>query len=414
MNSNMIFSLDIGGSKIVAIVGSVGEHVEIQGISTYYFANNANGNDFSSVSGGVICDLELISSIVNQTLNEARIEADCSIGSVITNISGAKVCNLYSSSKTDLNNQAVTALVIQNLIDNARCQKITEPFELLDYEVQEYLLDGEHYAINPIHLSAKTIESNLNLFMGNGVQMSNLKKVLRYSGFGLSQIVPSGILSGMSVLNKEEKELGCCLLDIGASTTDIVVYENGFIRHLCSFPIGGEHITRDIARVLKISRNLAEDIKINHGGCSYTSSTQKFGEGIIITDHRGVTVSISRKLLVDVITERVKEIFELTKSTLSKQKIYDIISSGIVVTGGVSLLPHIDDLARQYFGIPIRVGIPNYSGDFVDMVSNPKYATSLGALYFASEYMFNHVKKKNVSATGEAGSVFARIKQVFK
>ncbi|MFN8789087.1 MAG: cell division protein FtsA [Neisseriaceae bacterium] len=414
MSNNMIFSLDIGGSKVVAMVGSVGEQVEIQGISTYYFANNANGNDFSSVSGGVICDLEFISGVVNQTLNEARVEADCSIGSVITNISGSKVCNSYSVDKMELNNQAVTAITIQNLIDNARHMKIPDSFELLDYEVQEYLLDDERYAINPIHLSARTIESNLNLFMASSAQISNLKKVLRYSGFSLSQIVPSGILSGMSVLNREEKELGCCLIDIGASTTDVAVYENGFIRYLCSFPVGGESITRDIANVLKISRNLAEDIKLNYGGCSYTSNTQRFSEGISITDHRGVTISISRKLLVDVITERVKEIFAFTKSALNKQKIYDIISSGVVLTGGVSLLPDIDDLARQYFGTPVRIGIPNYTGDFVDMVSNPKYATSLGALYFASEYMFNDLKKKAVGPMVNSRSVFGKIKQIFK
>ena len=296
MSNRMIFSLDIGSSKIVAMVGSIGEQIEIHGISSYYFSNNSKGNDFASISGGVICDLELIGSLVNQTLSEARIEADCSVGSVITNISGSRVCNLYSTSKLELNNQAVSSHIIQTLIDNARQIRIPEPYELLDYEVQEYLLDGEHYAINPIHLTAKTIESNMNLFLGSSGQIENIKKVVRYSGFGLDKIVPSGILSGMSVLNREEKELGCCLIDIGAGSTDVVVYENGCIRYLCSYPIGGEHITRDLANVLKISRNLAEDVKLNHGGCSYTSNSQRFSEGVTITDHRGITVAISKKL----------------------------------------------------------------------------------------------------------------------
>jgi len=415
MSNRMIFSLDIGSSKIVSMVGSIGEQVEIQGISTYYFANSTKGNEFSGVSGGVICDLELVGGLVNQTLTEARIDADCSVGSVITNISGGRVCNLYSTSKLELESQAVSAQNIHNLIDTARQIKVPNPYELLDYEVQECLLDGEHYAINPVHLNAKSIESNLNLFLGSSSQSANIKKVVLYSGFGLSKVVPSGILSGMSVLNREEKELGCCLIDIGAGTTDVVVYENGFIRHLCSYPLGGEHITRDIANVLKISRGLAEDIKVNHGGCSYTSNTQKFGEGITITDHRGVTVAISRKLLVDVITERVKEIFELVKSGLSKQKIYDIISSGIVVTGGTALLPNIDDLARQYFGLPVRIGIPNYTGDFMDMISNPKYATSLGVLYFANEYMFSELKQNaSVSQSTDFKSVFSKIKKLFK
>ena len=415
MSNKMVFSLDIGSSKIVAMVGTIGEQVEIQGISSYYFSNNSKGNDFASISSGVICDLELIGGLVNQTLSEARIEADCSVGSVITNISGTKVCNLYSTSKLDLHNQAVSAHTIQTLIDNARQLKTPEGFELLDYEVQEYLLDDEHYAINPVHLTAKSIESNINLFLSSAGQIANIKKVIRYSGFGLSKIVPSGILSGMSVLNREEKELGCCLIDIGAGTTDVVVYENGCIRYLCSYPVGGEHITRDIANVLKISRNLAEDIKLNHGGCSYTSNSQKFSEGISITDHRGVAVSISRKLLVDVITDRVKEIFDLIKSGLSKQKIYGIISSGIVITGGGASLVNIDELARQYFGLPTRIGIPNYTGDFADMVAHPKYATSLGALYFASEYMFNDVKQSRVVNQNDGGDSFLnKLKNFFK
>ncbi|MBY0379089.1 MAG: hypothetical protein K2P99_01670, partial [Burkholderiales bacterium] len=121
MSSNMIFSLDIGGSKVVALVGSIdGDQVDIQGISAYHFANDVKGNDFSSISGGMICNLEFISEIVNQTLNEAKIEADCSIGSVITNISGSKLCNLYSTSKMELNSQAVSANIIHSLIDNAR------------------------------------------------------------------------------------------------------------------------------------------------------------------------------------------------------------------------------------------------------------------------------------------------------
>ena len=413
--SEMIFSLDIGGSKVVAMVGVIeNEQVDIQGISTYHFANDNKGNDFMSVSGGVICDLEFVSGVVNQTLNEARIEADCSIGSVIANISGSKVCNLYSTSKLELNNQAVTAHTIQTLIDNARKKTLPEGYDLIDYEVQEYLIDGEHYAINPVHLSAKEVESNLNLFVGNNVQIANLKKVLRYSGFGLSQIVPSGILAGMSVLNREEKELGCCLIDIGATTTDVVVYENGFIRFLYTFPVGGEHITRDIASVLKISRNLAEDVKLTYGGCLYKSGTQKFNEGISITDHRGVMVSISRKLLVDVIAERVKEMLSLVKTALNRQRVYDIISSGVVLTGGVSLLPGIDELTRQHFGAPVRIGTPNYNGGFADMVSNPRYATSLGGLYFANEYMFQESKKKNVGQLNKNDSVFGLIKRIFK
>ncbi|MBP9743221.1 MAG: cell division protein FtsA [Burkholderiales bacterium] len=413
MVNRMIFSLDIGSSKIVSMVGSIGEKVEIHGISNYYFVNNNRVNDFLSVANGVICNLESIEQKVLQILKEAQINADCSLGSVIVNIAGSNVCNYHSSSKLELRNQGITSDIIHKLIENARQVEIPSQYEVLDFEVQEYLIDNENYAVNPIHLNANIVESNINLFLGNTSQISNLRKILRYSSYDLAKLVPSGILSGMAVLNYEEKELGCCLIDIGAGTTDIVVYENGFIRYLCSIPVGGENITRDIASVLKISRNLAEDIKLNYGGTSYASTTaigQKFAEGIVLTDHRGINTTISRKLLIDVICERLKDIFDVVKSALTKQKIYDIISSGIVITGGSSLLPNLEDFAKQYFDMPVRIGLPEYEGDFADLIVSPKYASSIGGLYFAQEYMLHEISG---SVNRSSGSLLDKIKGMF-
>lgn len=414
MNNQIIFSLDIGSSKITAMAGSVSEEgIEVQGISSYYFVNNSTTNDFLSVSNGTICDMESIGVKVTQVLNEARINADCSGGSVIVNIAGNHVCNLYSVSNIDLSGQTISGETLNQLTNNAKNKQIPNNYEVLDYEVQEYLLDRENYTINPVHLTANHIESHTNLFLANSAQVANIKKVMRYSGFGVAKLIPSGILDGMSVLNHEEKELGCCLINLGAGTTDIVVYENGFIRYLCSIPIGGESITRDIASVLKISRNLAEDVKLNYGGCSYVSTQNKVGEGITMTDHRGINTTISRKLLIDVIAERLKDIFELVKTSLAKQKIYDIINSGIVITGGTAMLPNIEEFARQYFGVPVRLGVPNYEGDFADLLTTPKYSTCLGALYFAKEYMLDEIQGTNVSSQLNFKSVLGKVKSMF-
>ena len=413
--SRIIFSLDIGCSKIVACVGVVDhDSVEIHGISTYYFTNNNRGNDFLFVRNGVICNLDQIVNIVTQMLNEARIEADCSIGGVITNIAGNKVCSLYSTNVFELHNQTITVDVIRQLIDTARQKEVPSQYEMLDYEVQEYLVDGENYAINPLNLTAKTLQSNLNLFFGDRNQIENIKKVLSYSNFGLLKIVPSGVLSGMAVLNHEEKELGCCLIDIGAGTTDIVVYENVFIRYLASLPIGGEDITRDLASVLKISRNLAEDIKINYGSCSYLYSVQKSGDGITLINHRGVNQVISRKLVIDIIVERLRDIFKLIKTGLNHRQLYDIISSGVVITGGVAKLPEIESFASQYFGLPVRVGIPNYASSFADLVTTPNYATSIGVLYFAKEYMLDAIDNKVSPISQFQVKNFKSITQRFK
>jgi cell division protein FtsA len=414
VNGKIIFSLDIGSSKIISMAGSIGPNgVEVLGISSYYFVNNSTTNDFLSVTNGAICDLESVRIKVAQVLNEAKINADCSNGSVIVNIAGNHVCNLYSVSSLDINGQTISGDTINQLAITARNKQIPNNYEMLDYEVQEYLLDRENYTINPVHLTANSIESHTNLFLAGSTQVANLKKVMRYSGFELAKLIPSGILSGMSVLNHEEKELGCCLIDIGAGTTDIVVYENGFIRYLCSIPIGGESITRDIASVLKISRNLAEDVKLNYGGCSYVSTQNKVGEGITMTDHRGVNTTISRKLLIDVIAERLKDIFEVIKTSLAKQNIYDIINSGIVVTGGTALLPNIEEFARQYFGVPVRLGVPNYTGDFADLLTTPKYAASLGALYFANEYMLDEIQQTGYNKSMGIRRVFGKVKNLF-
>jgi cell division protein FtsA len=396
VSAQIIFSLDIGSSKIVSIAGSIGENIEIHGISSYYFVNNSKNNDFLAVNNGSICDLEMIISKSTRALNEARINADCSVGGVVTSISGNNICNHYSEKSMDINNQVVTASTMQQLINDARHIDHPANYEILDYEVQEYVLDGENYAINPINLTANKISSNVNVFFANSSGVANRKKVLKNTGFDLAKLVPAGILSGMSVLNHEEKELGCCLIDIGAGTTDVVVYENGFIRYLASFPIGGERITRDIAAVLKISRNLAEDIKITYGGSSYlttNTSQHRFGEGINLTDHRGVNTTISRKLLVDVITKRLKELFNGVKTTLEKEHLYDF--------------------AKHSLDLPVRIGLPNYSGDFADIVVNPRYATSIGALYFAREYMMDEIKMNKRSTRFKIGNLKEKIKGLF-
>ena len=395
MGNQIVFSLDVGNSKTVSIAGSIGEKVEVSGVSSYYYVNSSKSNDFLSMNGGSVCDLEFMADKAARTLQEARINADCSTGGVIVNIAGNNLCNYYAEKSLEINNQTVSASVMQQLVNEARQIKYPHNYEILDYEVQEYVLDDENYTINPINLTANKISSNVNVFLANSTGIDNTKKILKNTGFSLAKMVPSGILSGMAVVNHEEKELGCCLIDIGAGTTDIVVYENGFIRYLASIPVGGERITRDIASILKISRNLAEDIKITYGGSSYLTtnvSQHKFGEGIHLTDHRGVNTTISRKLLVDVITKRLKEVFEAIKTTLQKEQLYDIISSGIVITGGTALLPNLEEFAKHAFDLPVRLGIPNYSGDFADIVVNPRYATGLGALYFAREYMLEELK----------------------
>lgn len=412
MSGKLIFSLDVGSSKVVSLVGSLGDRVNILGLSSCNFVNSKRNNDFTMMSNGLVCDIERAGHKISQALHEAQINADCSRGSVITNIAGNHLQSFNSQSLQEMGSLPVNAEIIRLLVEDARRADIPNTFEVIDYEVQEYLIDGEHLTVNPLDLSCRTVESNLTLFLSGKIPLANLKKSIRQSSFEISKIVPAPILSALAVLNAEEKELGCCVIDIGAGTTDVVVYESGFVRYMISIPIGGEDITRDIASVLKVARNLAEDLKLTHGACVHHAG--KSNEGISLIDHRGESILISRKLLNDVISERMKDILQIVKTQLNNSHLYDIIDSGVAITGGGALLNNIKEFAAKFFGVQVRIGIPRYEGDFADIVCNPKFSTAVGALYFANDFMLDNKYASEFKPISEHGSALGKIKNFFK
>ncbi len=414
MSGKLIFSLDVGNSKVVSLVGSIGkDKVDIVGISRYHFVNNNKDNDFTMMSNGLICDMERCGIHISQVLHEAQISADCSMGSVITNIAGNHVRSLYSSSSQEVNNTPINEEVIRLMVDECRKKELPRGYELIDYEVQEYTIDNDVMAINPLDLNCSSLSANVNLFVCGKTPLLNLKKSINNSGFDLLKVVPTPILSGLAVLNKEEKELGCCLLDIGAGTTNIVVYEKGFVRYLMSIPIGGEDITRDIASVLKISRNLAEDLKLTHGHCGINLDKNK-SEGINIVDHRGISVLIQRKLLNEIISERVKDILSIIKNQLVSSDLYDIIDSGMVITGGGALFSNIKNFAENYFDVLVRIGSPNYSGELSDILCDPRFSTAVGALYFANDYLLDYKNTYNNETKVDFSLMLNKVKKFFK
>ena len=413
MSGKLIFALDVGSSKIVSLVGSLGERVAILGISSYYFVNSKRNNDFTMMSNGLICDIERTGQKIAQTLHEAQINADCSTGSLITNISGNHLRSLNSQSLQEMGSLPVNAEIIRLLVEDAKRVDIPNSYDIIDYEVQEYLVDGEHLTLNPLELSCKTVESNVNLFLSGKIPLANLKKSIRYSSFEVAKIVPAPILSALAVLNDDEKELGCCLIDIGAGTTDVVVYQAGFVRYMVTIAVGGEDITRDIASVLKVARNLAEDLKLTHGSCNY-HAVKSTNEGINLIDHRGESVLISRKLLNDVISERMKDILQIVKTQLDNNQLYDIIDSGLVITGGGALLTNLKEFASKFFDIKVSIGVPRYEGEFADIVCNPKFSTAIGALYFANEFMLYNKYADEFKFVAEHNSTLSKIKNFFK
>lgn len=410
MSSKLIFSLDAGTSKVVSLVGTFENKINIIGFSSHHYVQNTKNNESMVMSNGVICEVEKVGHRILQCVHEAQLMADCSAGSLIANLSGSNVHNVYRHSRQEMGSHQVNEEVVRYMIDEAKQRDIHPSYEVVDYEVQEYLIDDEYYTKDPLYLNCATINANLNMFLAGKAYLYNLQKAIRYSGYDVAKLVPSAILSAMAVLNDEEKALGCCLIDIGAGTTDVIVYESGFIRYLISIPLGGENITRDIASVLRISRNLAEDLKINNGECIIDN--KHHGDSIKIIDHRGEGVMISTKLLNEVITERVKEILQVVKTQLKNENLYDIITSGVIVTGGSASLSNIIHFAGEQFDLPVRIGIPLYSGSYAEVVCNPKFSTSIGALMFAKELF--HGDFANLASDSSADGILAKIKNFFK
>lgn len=414
MNNKLVFSLDVGSSKIVSMVGAIAkDKINILGFSCDYFNQGPKNDESKIISNGLVCVVERVGHKINQVLHEAQINADCSRGSVISNISGNHLRNIYSSSELELNGGIVDTAIVSSLVRDAIDFKLPNGYELLDYEVQEYEIDNANaYSADPIGLHCDLIKSNVNLFVTSKAYLNNLKKSIKYSQFDILKILPSAILSAMAVLNDEEKNLGSCLIDIGAGTTDIVVYESGYVRFMASLPIGGEDITRDIASVLRVSRNLAEDLKLSYGSCSFY---QAKSDGINIIDHRGNSVNISNKLLNDVITARVREIVKVIKDQLINEGLYDIISSGFIITGGSAQLDGISEFSSKLLDAPVRIGTPHYVGDFADIICNPRYASAYGGLLFVQDMFTFSMLENDANNSGiEFGKILQKIKNIFK
>ncbi len=409
MTDKLIFGVDIGGSKVVAIVATVGEEILVTGMSTCYYAANEHDNN-QMVSAGVVVDINKVSEHVLHCLHEAKEMADCSYGSVVMNVSGSHVRNVYSIQEYNLNGESFNYDFMNKIIDDAKYQEIPNGFEILDYEVQEYLVNNDFYAKNPVDLACDEVVSHINLFVAKSINLKNLKKLLeKKSHCNVAKIVPSAILSASAVLTYEEKKSGTCVIDIGASTTDVVVYENGYVRELFVLPIGGSAIINDVRTSMKVSREVAEELVYNFGKCGVSlSSTEK----VKTLNHKGDYIELSLKRLNDVISHRVRDILLILKEQLVKDGVYDIIESGFVLTGGVALLNGIDKFTAEQFDAQARIGTPIYDGEFEEILQSPRYATAVGLVKLSQEFFDDDVL--NSDSGVEFKLVVDKIKNIFK
>ncbi len=369
---NIIVGLDIGTSKIVAIVAEMKPDggFDIIGMGTH---------PSRGLKKGVVVNIETTVSAIQRAIEEAELMADCKISQVHTGIAGSHVRSFNSQGMVAIKDKEVAPIDIERVIETAKAVQIPNDQQILHILNQEFIIDGQEDVREPLGMAGVRLEVKVHIVTGAVSAAQNIVKCVRRCGLEVSDLVLQPLASAMAVVSEDEKDLGVCLIDVGGGTTDIAVFTHGAIRHTAVIPIAGDQITSDIAMALRTPTKDADDIKIKHGcALSQLADPQEMIEVPGVGD-RGPK-QLSRKTLAEVIEPRVEELYSLIQAELRRSGYEDLLSSGIVLTGGSSMLQGMVELGEEVFHMPVRVGQPSYQGRLAEVVRHPRYSTAMGLL----------------------------------
>ncbi len=374
MEKNMIVGLDIGTSKVVAIVGEVTDDNEIEIIGL-------GSHPSRGLKKGVVVNIESTVQSIQRAVEEAELMAGCQIHSVYAGIAGSHVRSLNSHGIVAIRDKEVTPFDVDRVIDAARAVAIPADQKILHILPQEFIIDDQESIREPIGMSGVRLEAKVHMVTGAVSAAQNIIKCVRRCGLEVDDIILEQLASSHSVLTDDEKELGVCLVDIGGGTTDIAVFTEGAIRHTAVIPIAGDQVTNDIAVALRTPTQYAEEIKIKYA-CALTqlASIEETIEVPSVGDRPDRR--LARQTLAEVVEPRYEELFTLIQAELRRSGFEDLCAAGVVLTGGSSKMEGAVDLAEEIFHMPVRLGLPQYVTGLVDVVRNPIYSTGVGLLLF--------------------------------
>src|SRR5437762_3619461 len=367
---NLIVGLDIGTSKVVALVGEVGldGSIELLGLGS---------QPSRGLKKGVVVNIESTVQSIQRAVEEAELMAGCEIHSVFAGIAGSHVRSLNSHGVVGVRDKEVSHGDVEHVIDAAKAVAIPADQKILHVLPQEFIVDGQEGIRDPIGMSGVRLEAKVHIVTGADSAAQNIEKCIQRCGLDVDDVVLEQLASSFAVLSEDEKELGVCLVDIGGGTTDLAVFVAGAIRHTASIPIAGDQVTNDIAMALRTPTKDAEDLKRDFG-CALR---QLASPGDIIevagVGERGPR-QLSRQTLAEVIEPRVGELYTLVQAELRRSGFEEMLSSGIVLTGGSAVMRGMVDLGEEIFHLPVRLGMPTYTGGLADVVKSPRYATAMG------------------------------------
>jgi len=402
---NLLVGLDIGTSKVVAIVGEVKAdgQLEIIGIGSH---------PSRGLKKGVVVNIESTVQSIQRAVEEAELMAGCEIHSVYAGIAGSHVRSLNSHGIVAIKDKEVVQGDVERVIDAAKAVAIPADQKILHVLPQEYIIDSQEGIRDPIGMSGVRLEAKVHIVTGADSAAQNIVKCVQRCGLAVDDVVLEQLASSYAVLTEDEKDLGVCVVDIGGGTTDIAVFGGGAIRHTAVIPIAGDQVTNDIAVSMRTPTQYAEDIKIKYAcALSQLANPDETIEVPSVGDRP--PRRLARQTLAEIVEPRYEELFALVRDELRRAGLEESVATGIVLTGGSAKMEGAIELAEEVFHMPVRLGVPQYVSGLVDVVSNPIHATGVGLLLYAKSAT-EAQRVETPLLAGGIKSVFERMKAWFQ
>ncbi|MGD8558564.1 MAG: cell division protein FtsA [Gammaproteobacteria bacterium] len=404
-DQNLMVGLDIGTSKIGAIVADVSDDgvIEVIGIGSH---------PSKGLKKGVVVNIESTTQSIQRAVEEAELMAGCQIDSVFAGIAGSHIQSLNSHGIVAIRDKEVSQADVDRVIDAAKAVAIPADQKLLHVIPQEFIIDEQDGIKEPVGMCGVRLEAKVHLVTGAVSAAQNIVKCVKRCGLEVDDIILEQLASSYAVLTEDEKELGVCLVDIGGGTTDIAVFTEGSIRHTAVIPIAGDQITNDIAVALRTPTQYAEDIKKKYA-CALTqvASPDESIEVPSVGDR--APRRLARQTLAEVVEPRYEELLTLVQNELRRSGFEDLCAAGIVLTGGCSKMEGVIDLAEEVFHIPVRLGMPGNVSGLIDVVKNPIYSTGVGLLIYGSSQQQGELRRER-HGEWAAKSLWQRMKNWFQ
>ena len=402
-NKNLIIGLDIGTSKIVTIVAEVKSEgtMEVIGVGMH---------ESSGMKKGMVVNIDATVAAIQRALSDAELMADCKIREVYTGIAGSHIKSSNANGMVKIKDREVAQADIDRAVETASSLSLPGDQQILHILEQEFSIDGQGNIKKPLGMSGMRLEVEVHIVTGAVAAAQNIMKCVHRCGLEVREMILQPLASSKAVLSDDERDLGVCLVDIGGGTTDVAIFTGGAIRHTAVIPIAGDQITNDIAMALRTPTTDAEDIKIKYG-CALRQLADDGPIGVPGVGERGVRM-LSRQTLAEVIEPRVEELYMLVQAELRRSGFENLLSSGIVITGGSSAMQGMVELGEEIFHMPVRLGLPRYIGGLSDVVKTPRFSTGVGLLLYGLEqYQHNQAARQRSNSFSE---VLSSMKAWFK